>query len=302
MNDKEFNTPILLLIFNRERSTMSVLEEVKKLKPSSIYIACDGARNKEEEEIVVRLRETVLSFIDWKCEIKTLFRNENLGCRESVSRSINWFFSEVEEGIILEDDCLPNQSFFKFCSKMLERYREDKSIWHISGCNFQEGIKRGDGSYYFSHYAHIWGWATWRDRWDSYDVYICEKSDDKFIENIFLHKKVQKYWKKIFLLMKNREINTWDYQWLFTVWKNRGKSITPNVNLISNIGFGHDATHTKEISSQANLPRIDMESIIFPSVDSIDIEADEFSSVRIFALPLYNRIKNKLKKFVKFIV
>ena len=165
-------TPILFLIFNRLDTTRRVFEEIRKQKPRQLFVASDGPRvNKDgEREIVEKTRKLVLDNIDWECEVKTLFRGENLGCKIAVSSAIDWFFENIEEGIILEDDCLPAQSFFGYCEELLEKFREDGRISVISGDNFQFGWRNTSDSYYFSKNCHIWGWATWRRAWERYDV------------------------------------------------------------------------------------------------------------------------------------
>ena len=172
------NTAVLFLVFNRLDTTKQVFETIRQAKPQRLYIAADGARASRVGEAaqVQAVRDYVTSHVDWECEVKTLFREQNLGCKYAVSSAIAWFFENEEMGIILEDDCLPDPTFFNFCQELLARYRHDQRIGVISGDNFQFGHRRNDDSYYFSKYVHIWGWATWRDRWvNSYDVTIaCE--------------------------------------------------------------------------------------------------------------------------------
>lgn len=166
------HTPVLFLVYKRPDTTRQVFEAIRQAKPPRLYIAADGPKKDlpEEAEKVKQVRDIVLSGVDWDCEVETLFRDENLGCKYGVSGGIDWFFENEEEGIILEDDTLPSQSFFWFCQELLERYKDDKRIMAISGDNFQNGIKRGACSYYFSRYNHIWGWASWRRAWGYYSV------------------------------------------------------------------------------------------------------------------------------------
>lgn len=254
----DLHTPVLFLIFNRPETTKLVFEEIKKAKPPRLYIAADGPRNdnKGEAEKVTQVREYVMNNIDWQCEVKTLFRDNNLGCKYAVSGAIDWFFENEEMGIILEDDCLPSQSFFWFCEELLERYREDDRVATISGNNFQFGNVRTNDSYYFSRYPHIWGWASWRDEWINYDInmklwpYII---DDNCLENILEDKKSIKFWYDRFKKTYFDEIDTWDYQWIFSCWVQNKLAILPSVNLVSNIGFGNDATHTKIKNNSAEL-------------------------------------------------
>lgn len=243
-----YQTPILLLIFNRMSTTVRVFEKIKEQKPKYLFIASDGARhNKEGEQPVVEsIRKYVLDQIDWDCEVKTLFRDQNFGCGVAPYTAITWFFKNVEKGIILEDDCLPLPGFFSFCEEMLNHYKDDKRIYEISGHNLQAGNVRGDGSYYFSNYGGIWGWATWARAWEKYDYNMSNLEEfisTNTLNNIFLNKVEREFWLKTF--SKAKELGSWwDYQWLLTIWHNGGICIVPNGNLIINIGFDGESTHT----------------------------------------------------------
>jgi hypothetical protein len=302
------NTAVLFLVFNRLDVTQQVFSAIREAKPPRLYIAADGAREAKagEAEKVIAVRDFILKNIDWECEIKTLFREENLGCKYAVSGAITWFFENEEMGIILEDDCLPSQSFFWFCEELLERYKDDLRVWHISGDNFQEGTNRGDGDYYFSKYNHIWGWASWANRWQSYDVnmesYKLFDSSSQLL-NVFNNKKSQKYWADVFFKVSDGQIDTWDYQWVYTTISNSGLSILPNKNLISNIGFGPDATHTMDLDSQRS--KLERENVSFPlkhpSFITQDCIADEFTELKEFSnnnisLRILNRIKRIFRR------
>jgi len=294
-------TAVLFLVFNRLNTTKQVFEAIRQAKPPRLYVAADGPReNKEgEAEKVKAVREYVMDNIDWECEVKTLFRDKNLGCKYAVSSAITWFFENEEMGIILEDDCLPSQSFFWFCEELLKRYKDDMRIWHIGGCNFQKR-KRGDGDYYFSIYNHVWGWASWANRWKKYDAELDNISDSIFLKNIFLDKKALKYWKKIFQNMKEKTIDTWDYQWTFCMWYNNGLAILPNKNMISNIGFGQDATHTFGESEQMNMPFFDIVLKKHPSEVVQNKDADDFTFKQNFSpKPFFIRVVNKIKRLLK---
>ena len=176
-----FNTPILLLVFNRPEHTKRVLNTLRKVRPMNLYIAADGPRrNNQSDSINCQLvKEILIKWIDWDCEIKTLFRDENLGCGKAVSQSITWFFNHVEDGIILEDDCLPDLSFFKFCEGLLDKYRNVPDVFLISGDNFVNRSINIPWDYYYSSFAHIWGWATWRRVWNKYDFTLSDFSEEK---------------------------------------------------------------------------------------------------------------------------
>lgn len=266
-NTSSLNTPVLFLIFNRIDTTKQVFEAIQQAKPPRLYIACDGPREEKESEVdtVKAIRDYVLSNIDWDCEVNTLFRDNNLGCKIAVSEAITWFFNNENQGIILEDDCLPNQSFFWFCEEMLNYYKNDLRIWHISGNNFQWGKKRGTGDYYFSNYTHIWGWATWADRWKEYDVNIKsfkEFKKEKQIKNIFDNSREQVFWLKVLKTVNTNKISAWDYQWNYCAFINNGLSVLPNENLVKNIGFGDNATHTHDLKSK--MANIETNELIFP--------------------------------------
>lgn len=273
-------TPVLFLVFNRPDTTERVFEQIRIAKPTKLFIAADGPRDDKEGEIerCSKVREIVKK-VDWDCEIKTLFREKNLGCKMAVSSAISWFFENVEEGIILEDDCLPNQSFFSFCSSLLVHYRDNSHIMHISGTNFQNGKIRGQGTYYFSKYPLVWGWASWRRAWKLYDLEMNNlelflKSNS--IENISHDKDEQAFWLNYFAIVHSGKINTWDIQWLFSILFRNGLSIIPNKNLISNIGFGIEATHTIGESKFSNLPIKKLDKIVHPAFIKREFEADYY--------------------------
>ncbi len=305
-NEIEYITtsPVLFLTFNRLDTTKKVLEVIKQVKPPKLYLASDGARvNKSgEKEVVESVRNFLLNNIDWQCEVKTLFREQNLGCGKAVSSAINWFFENEEMGIILEDDCLPSISFFRFCDELLIRYKDDERIMHISGDNFQDGISRGDGSYYFSQISHVWGWAAWRRAWKLYDFEM--KSLNNFInykiyKNIWKQNKVQKYWLKQFKNVSLGKIDTWDYQWNYCLIVNNGLSILPNINLVENIGFNSEATHTS--NSKLKMPSAN--EIKFPLTHPQffvpDLEADTYTFNKHYQQSLLSKIKGKLKNILK---
>ncbi|MCX7858324.1 MAG: nucleotide-diphospho-sugar transferase [Deltaproteobacteria bacterium] len=269
----------MFLIYNRLSTTKEVFQIISRAKPARLYVAGDGPKEivSEDREKVSAVRQYVLNNINWDCSVKTFLRERNVGCGKAVSDAITWFFENEEMGIILEDDTLPSLSFFWFCQELLRRYKDNKKIGMISGCNFQNGKKRGDGDYYFSLYSHIWGWASWRDRWQNYEFSLDSFKDISFIEEIFTDRNIREYWKMIFHKMKRHEIDTWDYQWTFTLWKNKQLSILPNVNLVTNIGFGDDGTHLKRASKALVLKRYEMVIERHPTKIMPDIEADKYT-------------------------
>ena len=295
------NTPILFLIFNRPDTTKKVFDVIREVKPKQLFIAADGPRiGKIGEKEKCEETRKIINQIDWDCEIKTLFRNENLGCGKAVSMAITWFFENVEEGIILEDDCLPDLSFFEYCEALLQKFRYNEKIYMISGDNFLPESLRLKESYYFSIFPHIWGWATWRRAWDKYSFKMEGFSDfvkDNKIEKILNKKEIQDYFLDRFSEVYKGNIDTWDYQWVYSIWKNNGLSVAPSINLISNIGFSSDGTHT--LNENDPVSNLKTSSISFPMIDNIIIEVynagDNHESK--FLIDKYF----KFKKIMKFI-
>ena len=253
MNKARFETPILLITWCRPEKTLRVIEKIKEVNPKKIYIASDGYKkgDKKNKAKVEETREIIKNHINWKCEAKNLFSINNQGCKYGVSNAINWFFQNENEGIILEDDCLPHIDFFYFCEEILRKYRFDDRVWSVTGQNVQNGKWHGDASYYFSKYSHCWGWASWRRCWENYDRDI--KSWPKYkksnlLSNLFENNKEIKYWKRTFdNLYYQSTPDTWDYQWTYACMINSGLTVIPNQNLIENIGFDYEATHTQNM-------------------------------------------------------
>jgi len=295
-------TAVLFLIFNRLDTTKQVFEAIRKAKPPRLYIASDGPRDSspDEDNKVKAVRDYVIGHIDWDCEVKTLFREKNLGCKYAVSGAITWFFENEEMGIILEDDCLPHPSFFRFCEKLLECYREDERIGIISGDNFTFGKRQTNDSYYFSRYAHIWGWASWRRTWQKYDVRMKQwpyvKRNDLLLD-ILRHKKLVRYWINIFDDVFNKKIDSWAYQLNFACLINSMFNIMPNNNLISNIGFGDNALHTIKFNKFSAMPVSEIRfPLLHPNVIMRDALADRITERDQFSKSL---IISRIAKIIK---
>ena len=244
------DTPLLLIAWRRPHTLRQVIDAIRPVAPTRLYVACDGPHPERpgEAEKVAATRKVIEHEIDWPCQIERLYSEVNQGCRMGVSRAISWFFEQVEEGIILEDDCVPHPGFFPYCTTLLERYRNDTRVWCISGNNFQNGQWRGDGSYYFSRYNHCWGWASWRGCWQRYDADLCQwpaLRDSGLLDTIFEDPLECNYWCRIWQrLLEEGKPDSWAYRWTFTCMANVGLTALPNRNLVSNVGFGDDATHT----------------------------------------------------------
>jgi hypothetical protein len=299
---------VLFVIFNRPDTTFKVFEQIKAAKPKRLYIAADAPReNVLEDKSLCEQTRSVVDYIDWECEVKTLFNKKNKGCRDGVSAAVTWFFEQEEEGIILEDDCLPANSFFKFCDELLDKYRDDTRIRHITGCNLQQGKKWGNGSYYFSNRTHVWGWASWRRVWNDYDKTLSKYSDTEIkekLKNIYDDDLVAEAWTEVFTNLKAGKINSWAYQLDFANFFNNGLVIIPNENLISNIGFGTEATNvTYEKSIFDHIPLSQIDEIIHPAFILPEKRADLFIINYNFDIDTKRRkqdaIKYKMKKWVK---
>jgi hypothetical protein len=240
----------------------------------------------------------IIERVNWPCEVLTNFSDVNLGCKNRVASGIDWVFEQVPEAIILEDDCIPHPTFFRFCEELLERYRDDERIAMISGDNFQFGQKRGDASYYFSRYTHIWGWASWRRAWKHYDRKAGiwpQFRDGGFLRVLVKDHDEYAHWCKVFDGVHKGEIDTWDYQWVLTSWSQGQISVIPNTNLISNIGFGVDATHTTGVSVLANMKIDEIEfPLQHPVIFLPDRVADNRTATEQFSLTLTKKIFQKL--------
>lgn len=277
------DTPVLLIAWRRDSILQKVIDALRIVRPRQLFIACDGPNRERlgEAEKVAATRALIDTCIDWDCQVDKLYSDINLGCRRCVSSAITWFFSHVEEGIILEDDCVPHIDFFGFCSSLLDRYRNDSRIWSICGSNFQLGHRRGDASYYFSIHGDSWGWATWRRAWEHYEQTEAlwpRFRDSGRLRDVFLIKQEEIFWLDIINnLFDNGKPDSWAYQWWLTSWMNHGLHIWPNSNLISNIGFGDDATHTFGATLFAGTQLQSLGPLTHPDFILPDRTADEFS-------------------------
>ena len=270
------NTAILFVVFNRPDTTARVFEAIRSARPTRLYVAADGPRQIDGEPARCNEARRIATAVDWPCDVRTLFREKNLGCGLAVSSAIDWFFEHEEEGIILEDDCLPSQSFFRFCSELLERYRSTDCVKCVSGTNFISAEYVPSHSYLVSRYPLIWGWATWRRAWQQYDrrmeAWTAWRASGEF-SRFADDQAFRDFWSRLFDRALNGEIDTWDYQWTFSCWLHGGLTLQPARNLISNIGFGAGATHTLELESA--LSRVPAEELAFPLMHPEQILRDE---------------------------
>ena len=254
---------VLFIIFRRPDTTKRVFERIREAQPPRLYIAADGPRkDRPDEAEKCSLTRQIVENIDWPCEVHRLYRDENLGCGKGVSSAITWFFEHEEQGIIIEDDILPHIDFFRYCDEMLDRYKDDERIQLIGGRNYLFDGYHSDSSYFLTSFGHIWGWASWRRVWDTYDFDVNNIPKEIYIEKLYkrLPVKAAKFFQRIYELMQNRMVDTWDYQFAVNRFYFERYSILPFVNMIENIGFDStDATHTtgnnrREIEYRASSP------------------------------------------------
>ena len=258
-----FTIPVLFVFFNRKNTACESFKRIRNAKPAKLYLAQDGARKDKcgEDIIVKETREAILSMIDWDCEVKTQFREENLGCGIGPATAITWFFDNVEQGIILEDDCIPDPSFFPYVQELLYRYKDDTRVMEICGTNRLNTCNNDGFSYFFTNCPSEWGWASWRRAWKMFDFEMkswLNKNCQETVKSIY----GDKYYRIEPIhdeTVNNPGVSWWDYQWGYAKNINSGLSITPCKNLISNVGFDENATHTFDVSSPfCNLPRHEM--------------------------------------------
>lgn len=297
-------SPVLFLVFNRPSTTKQVFETIRKAKPSKLYLAADGPRQNNSSDLVLcKEVKAIINNIDWECQTYTLFRSENLGCKKAVSSAITWFFENEEEGIILEDDVLPLPTFFPFCDELLEKYRDNDNVALISGNNLISKRFQNDESYFFSHYANIWGWATWKKVWNQYDADMQDWPNWKNTNNL---KKLsdntpyfEYYWKDQIQAIYDGKMDTWDFQLFFLLWRINALCIVPTNNLTGNLGFGAIATHTT-----GQMPDCVSESIPddlkFPLIHPHAIvrkpKADILINQRVFDIRLFTVLKWKIRR------
>ena len=311
--NKVFSTPILLITFNRPEHVKHVLDAISAVSPTELFVFQDGPRNENDKDLCAEVRSILNERISWPCNKYTYFSEINLGCGPGPATAITWFFNHVESGIIMEDDCIPSPDFFFYCEDLLLKYEKDERIGLIGGCNY--GYKSlNNSSYSFSSGHHeTWGWATWRRAWKIFDYKLNSISKSSFQQTIKKYYKTFKqreYWMDIFLKVKKNRLNDscWDYQFYFSMWVKEMLAIYPNYNLVSNTGFGDDATHTQD---QDNLllsrPIESITQIVHPTHVEYDYKFDNYL-MRNYIIPYeygisgLKRIPFRINRFIKHTV
>lgn len=299
----KLETPVAFIIFNRPDTTERVFAEIAKAKPPKLLVVADGARtNKIGEAEKVAATRAIIQRVDWDCEVLTNFSEVNLGCKVRVSSGIDWVFEQVEEAIILEDDCLPDATFFRFCQEMLSKYRVDTRIVSICGTNIQKDISI-DSSFFFSRFSLMWGWATWKRAWSQYDIKMDEwprLRETNWLEKLGIKNYFfKRTWTANFDYVHYNNFDTWDYQWIYTCWRIGGLTIIPKFNLIENIGFNASATHTT--SEHPVLSKLSVDKMQWPLISpknfAVHYGVDEFIDKNWFGSSFESIFKEYLLKF-----
>lgn len=283
--------PVLLLLCDRPDHTRRVFERIRGARPRRLYVAADGPRPETADGLrLCKEARAAAGPVDWDCEVHTLLRERNLGCRPAVSSAVSWFFENVEEGILLEDDCVPHPAFFRYCAELLERYRDDERIFGIGGNNFRPASAAG-ASYSFSAYNQIWGWATWRRAWQHYDDSLSlwpGLRDTEWLESFLGDRTAARFWRSVFKRDLAGQIDTWDFAWTLASWMQHGLTVHPAVNLVTNIGFDDRAVHTRNPDSP--LANVEARGIDFPLVHPPrvirDYDVDRFTAENVHAVRL----------------
>jgi hypothetical protein len=282
--------PIAFLVFNRPDETARTFAAIRAARPEKLFIIADGARPDRvgEAEKCAGVR-AIVETIDWPCDVRRNYAEKNMGCGRRVASGISWVFEQVESAVILEDDCLPDPSFFPYCEDLLSRYRDNAQVMMISGNNFQYGRTYGKDSYYFSQLSHCWGWATWARAWQLYDYDTKDWPQRRrtgWLRKIAGSSLVEEVWRHELDDVHAGKVDTWDIQWRFCIWRHDGVSIVPQVNLVTNIGFGDSATHTLDVDRR-QIAELRAMSLPLRHPDRIAPcgAADEFERRYLFRLP-----------------
>ena len=292
--------PLLFVVFNRPDHARITFERIRQCQPSVLYVAADAPRvNRAGEAELTEQTRKITQAIDWPCEVHRLYADTNMGCGRRISSAISHVLDRHESAIILEDDCVPDLSFFGFCDEMLQHYADDARVMSISGDNFQKGVSRTDASYYFSKYPHCWGWATWRRAWHHFDLTIAESviRDPSVLDAFCETSRERQFWGWAFEQVNSGMINTWDFQWTLCCWLQNGLTVLPNVNLVSNIGCDEQGTNTLANSPFANLPTDSIDQLIHPPFVYRHADADRFTDDLLYSGPWQRRQKKRRRLF-----
>lgn len=311
MSSYQCTSPLLFLTYKRIDTTMQVFAQIKQVRPKRLYIASNYPKTPYENDKVFTLRSLLERSIDWECQVFRMYRDSHLNAKDSISSAVSWFFEHEEQGIILEDDCLPTLSFFRFCDELLERYRDEERVMMISGWSALDFAPNPSADtlcpkarlhedYYFSKYNHIWGWASWARAWRQYERESSDFAKD-FAHFAFSSASERRSWRKIFSAYYGGKIDTWDYPWTFSIWKARGLCVYPKNNMIQNIGFNRDdAAHTHGDSKFATMPSYELAfPLTHPSHIAQNLALDSINFAIVFEGASY--LKRAIRKARKIL-
>ncbi len=297
--------PIAFIIFNRPETTRRVFEQIARVRPIRLHIIADGPRpDVPEDNMRCRQARQFIQEINWECDLTCDISETNLGIKERISSGLNGLFSKVNKAIILEDDCLPNISFFYYCEQLLTRFENDPRVMMVSGTNFVGELNPIPYSYYYSNIPLIWGWATWASSWEQYDGAMRlwpEVRDRGLLAGLFPNPRHRQYWEKRLQWTYEGRLNTWDYCWILACWVNRALTTIPSGNLVGNIGFGNHATHTLG----SHNPWMDMQTqemafpLKHPPYLFPDAAADKKTQEAVFREHLLAPVKKRLKFWLR---
>ena len=292
---------VALVIFNRPVLTERILARIALARPERLFVIGDGPRPDRPEDVsLVKAVRKAMERVDWPCHVVTNFSDQNLGCGMRPFTGISWVFEQVDRCIILEDDCLPDPSFFPYCEELLERYRDEEKVVSITGDNFLKGGWRGPSSYTFSIYPFGWGWATWRRAWRNMDYTLRDwpaLRETAWLETALQSPRAARYWSALFdTVAGGRRNDIWDYQWIYSCWRMGGMVAYPRVNLVENTGWGADSTHTREVN-QVQCVKADRMQFPLRHPERLDINRSVdgvlFERVMCPKMPLWRRLLHR---------
>lgn len=277
------------------------MQRLQEVRPHSLFIACDGAKQTDAElaDACLKTRQTIEQHLTWDCEVHRLYRDQHLGCRRGVAGALDWFFSHTDAGIILEDDVLPDQSFFPYCTELLERYRHDERVAMISGCSIRNLPTRDHSSYRYSSNCHVWGWASWKRCWRNYDAEMSQWPAiraERWLRDLG-GRRFERFWRHQFDRVWRGDCDTWDYIWMMSCWRQGQLCVLPAVNLVENLGFADSrATHTALDTSPLPKPTPMEFPLRHPSHFFVDEQIDQLDLKRYYAPSLLPRTLRRLKR------
>lgn len=299
---------MLLMGFNRPDTTARVFEAIRSARPKKVYVSLDAPRPDvaSDRSRCAAVRDVIQ--VDWPCSVQLRVGAEHLGCRDGVCAALDWFFEYEESGIIVEDDCVPNASFWKFCTEMLNKYKDDNRVATISGSNYEFGHSSREASYYFSRQIYVWGWATWRRVWHSVDRSLShwdQLRDSGWLRDLLSSSASERFWSRNFDAAQRRQIDAWSYYMVYSAWTHGQMSVVPSRNLTSNIGFGPDAVHTRRSTRYDRMPTEELEfPLVHPSLEMVDEAADRYVAAQnysrhVFPRRVWNRATSDLESVIR---